>query len=51
MDLQLTIDGLILSDDETVDEYIEKIRKITNSSYEIIYEILYEELITDELPK
>lgn len=43
VDLQINIDGLILKKNETVEEYINKIKNITNSNYEIQYEILHEE--------
>ena len=43
VDLQINIDGLRLKDDESVEDYIRKIQKLTNSNYDIIYEILYEE--------
>lgn len=40
VDLNIIIDGLLC---ESVDDYIKQIEKITNSSYEIVYEVLYEE--------
>lgn len=43
VDLKLNIDGLILSDDETVDDVINQITELINSSYPIQYEVLYEE--------
>lgn len=38
VDLQLNIDGLRC---ESVEDYIEKIESITDSSYPIVYEVLY----------
>lgn len=43
IDLKLNIDGLILKDDETVEGFIDKIQRVSNTSYEISYEVLYEE--------
>ena len=43
VDLKIQIDGLLLKDDETVEDYIKKIREITETSYEILYEVIYEE--------
>lgn len=43
VDLQLNIDGLLIGEDESVEDYIKRIEKITNSNYRIVYEILYEE--------
>lgn len=43
VDLQINIDGLILKENETVNEFIKKIKSITNSNYEIQYEVMYEE--------
>ena len=43
VDLTITIDGLLLEGGATVEEYIEKIEEITNSQYEILYEITYKE--------
>ena len=45
VDLQLNIDGLIIGEDDSVENYIKKISKITNSHYKIVYEILYEEMV------
>jgi hypothetical protein len=45
VDLSITVDGLILAENESVEQYIEKIKGITNSNYEILYEINYEEEI------
>ena len=41
VDLQLNIDGLILKDDESVDDFIDSLK--VNSNYDIVYEVLYEE--------
>ena len=43
IDLQLNIDGLILDDDESVDDFINQLN--INSVYDIVYEVLYEEEI------
>ena len=43
IDLQLNIDGLILKDNETVDDLINKLETITDTSYDINYTILHEE--------
>lgn len=43
VDLNVQIDGLILDDDETIDDFIDKISELTNSEYEITYEIQHEE--------
>lgn len=43
VDLQLNIDGLMLNDDETVEDFINQLN--INSTYEIVYEVLYEEKI------
>ena len=43
IDLQLNIDGLILDDDESVDDFINQLN--VNSFYDIVYEVLYEEEI------
>lgn len=48
IDLQLNIDGLLLEDDETVEDYIRKLQEVTNSNYNIIYDILHCELVNDE---
>ena len=40
VDLQLNIDGLILEDDESVEDFIDTLE--VNSSYPILYEVLYE---------
>lgn len=45
VDLQLTIDGLILKENESVDDFINSLN--VNSSYPIVYEILYEEKLED----
>ena len=41
VDLKLTIDGLILDDDKSVEDFIESLN--INSIYDIVYEVLYEE--------
>ena len=43
VDLQINVDGLILKKNESIEDYINKIKNMTNSNYEIQYEILYEE--------
>lgn len=43
VDLQLNIDGLILKDNESVEDFINLIRDVTNSAYDIQYQVLYEE--------
>lgn len=43
MDLQLHIDGVLLKDDESIEQLIEKLQKEINSNYPIRYDILYEE--------
>ena len=43
VDLQLNIDGLILNENETVDDFIKSIK--ANTSYHIVYEVLHEEVI------
>ena len=45
MDLKIIVDGLQVQDEESVEDYIEKIQKITNSNYDITFEILHEEII------
>ena len=44
VDLQLNIDGLILKDNENIDDFIAAIQKITNSNYNIQYQVLHEEI-------
>ena len=41
VDLQLNIDGLILNDSETIDDFIKSIN--ANTTYPITYQILHEE--------
>ena len=43
VDLVLNIDGLILDKGESVEDYIDKIQKISNSNHDIIYDIIYME--------
>ena len=43
VDLQLNIDGLILNDGETVDDFIDGLN--INSSYPVVFDVLYEEEI------
>jgi len=43
VDLKLNIDGLILNDDESIEDFIDSIK--VNSMYNIVYEVLYEEEI------
>ena len=45
VDLKLHIDGLHIKDDETVESFIEKIAAIAETTYDIQWEILYEERI------
>ena len=45
VDLKLNIDGLILADDESVDDYIKSIQGLTNSNYKIVCEVLHEEIV------
>ncbi len=49
IDLQLNIDGLILNDDESIDDFINSLK--VNSSYPIIYEVLYEECFMTNICK
>ena len=44
IDLQLNIDGLLLKDNESVEDFIATIQKITNSNYNIQYQVLHEEI-------
>ena len=46
VDLKLNIDGVILPDDEGIEEVIKRIRAVVNSNYDIQYEVLYEEKIS-----
>lgn len=41
VDLKLHIDGLILDDDESIDDFIKSLNIL--SSYDVVYEVLYEE--------
>lgn len=41
VDLRLDIDGLILKDDESVEDFIKNLK--VNSSYPIVWKVLYEE--------
>lgn len=43
VDLQLNISGLILNDNESIDDFIDSIK--INSIYSIVYEVLYEEKV------
>lgn len=43
VDLKINIDGLLIGDNETVDDFINRIELINNSNYPITYEILHEE--------
>ena len=45
VDLQLNIDGIILNGDESIEDYIKAIQSVTNSTYQIQYQILHEEII------
>ena len=48
VDLKLNIDGLILKDGDNIEGYVKEIEGITNSIYEIKYEVLYEEIFDEE---
>ena len=41
VDVRLQIDGLLLQDDESIEDFIKKIPN--SSTYDILYEVLYEE--------
>ena len=41
VDLKLNIDGLILDDNQSVEDFVNSIQ--INSAYKIIWEVLYEE--------
>ena len=41
VDLVLNIDGLILNDGESVDDFVNSVQEITNSNYNITYDVLY----------
>lgn len=43
IDLQLHIDGILLEDEETIEQLIEKLQGQIKSNYPIKYNILYEE--------
>lgn len=43
MDIQLTIDGVILKEGESIEDYISKVEKVFNTSYPVLYEILSDE--------
>ena len=47
VNLKINIDGLLISKDTSVDEFISKIEGLTDSNYNITYEILYEEEVND----
>ena len=40
VDLKLYVDGLIC---ESVEDYIKQVEEITNSTYDIVWEIMHEE--------
>ena len=44
VDLQLNIDGIILNEGETIEDFIEAIQMVTNSTYTIQYQVLHEEI-------
>ena len=43
VDLQLNISGLILQDDETIDDFITRLQKHIPSVYDVTIKVLYEE--------
>lgn len=45
VDLQLNIDGLKVSDNDSVDDIIKRIEFVLDTVYPINYEILYEEIL------
>ena len=47
VDCVLTIDGLQLDDGESVDDLIAHIGKRFETSYDIVYDVSYEEIIVD----
>ena len=42
-DVRLTIDGLMLADDEDIDDIIKKIKDVVNTSHEILVDVDYVE--------
>lgn len=44
VDIVLNIDGIILKDDENLEDIIREIEKITDTIYPIKYEIIQEEI-------
>ena len=45
VDLKINIDGLILdNDEEAIENFIADVEKLCNSTYNINYEVLYEEI-------
>ena len=42
-DVRLNIDGLILSDDENIEDIIKKIEAVVETSYPIVYDVDYVE--------
>jgi len=47
VDLKINVDGLLISEGTSVDDFISKIEDLTDSNYNITYEILYEEEVND----
>lgn len=47
VDIQLTIDGIVLQEDENLEDIINKIEKIVDTIYPIKYEIIQEEFYED----
>lgn len=47
VDLKIQLDGLLLHENETVDDVIKKISEIVKTTYDIQYEVLYEESFID----
>lgn len=43
VDLKINVDGLILKNGESIDDFIDKIESMTNSNYGLTYEVLHEE--------
>ena len=44
VDLRLNLDGVILEENETVEELISKIQDVINSNYDIAYEVMHTEV-------
>lgn len=48
IDVQLTIDGIVLKEGENLEDIIEKIDKIVDTIYPIKYEIIQEEFYEED---